>query len=424
LEEEAMKSRHLAIVIAAVAFVGTACGAATTASTVVPSATATAVPSAAPTTATPIATPSASPSAKTVTGHLAVGRQIQTATRLVDGRVLIAGGFNAGDVALASADLCDPTAGAFSQTGPLAVARGYDTATRLSDGRVLIAGGNPHQWQFDGPFLASAELYDPKTGTFGPTGSLATARNLHTATLLADGRVLIAGGNDAEAHSLASAEIYDPKTGKFSPTGSLATARGFHTATLLSDGRVLIAGGTSVGWNGPPFLASAEIYDPKTGRFTATRPMAVARGSHTATQLADGRVLITGGIDIGTHSLASAELYDPKTARFSATGSMAAARTFFEATLLADGRVLMTGGDPAGWGYDGPFLASAEIYDSKTGTFAATGSMADTRTYHTATLLSDGRVLVTAGYGDRGPLASAELFDPRSGAFSPTGSGG
>jgi hypothetical protein len=361
------------------------------------------------------------PGAATPIGQMAVGRQIQTATRLADGRVLVAGGYDAGDFALASADLYDPTTGAFSRTVPLAVARGYDTATRLSDGRVLIAGGNPHQWQFEGPFLASAELFDPKADTFGQTGSLATARNLHSATLLADGRVLIAGGNDTGTHSLAVAELYDPKTGTFSSTGSLATARSFHTATLLADGRVLIAGGTSVGWNGPPFLKSAEIYDPKTGRFTGTRPMAVARASHTAMLLADGRVLITGGTDTGVRSLASAELYDPKTGTFTATGLMTAARTFHEATLLADGRVLVTGGDPAGWGYDGPFLASAEIYDPKTGAFAATGPMANTRTYHTATLLADGRVLVAAGYGDLGPLASAEIYHPVTGQFSPAG---
>ena len=389
-----------------------------------PTPTPTSTSAAASTRPMPTPTPAATPGATTKTGQLAVGRQIQTATRLADGRVLVAGGYNAHDVALASADLYDPTTGTFSPTGSLAAARGYDTATRLSDGRILIAGGNPRQWQFDGPFLASAEVYDPKTGTFGPTGSLATPRNLQTATLLADGRVLIAGGNDTEANSLASAELYDPKTGTFSPTGSLATARSFHTATLLADGRVLIAGGTSVGWDGPPFLASAEIYDPKTGRFTGTGPMTVARGSHTSTLLSDGRVLIGGGTDIGTRSLASAELYDSKTGTFTATRLMTAARTFYEATLLADGRVLVTGGDPAGWGYDGPFLASAEIYDPKTRTFVATGPMADRRTYHTATLLSDGRVLVTAGYGDLGPLTSAELYDPKSGAFSPAGSGG
>jgi len=377
---------------------------------------------AAPTrTAAPVPTHPATPRATTMTGQLTVGRQIHSATRLTDGRVLVAGGFDAGDIALASADLYDPTTGAFSPTGPLAVPRGYDTATRLSDGRVVIVGGNPRQWQFEGPFLASAELYDPNTGTFGPTGSLATARNLHTATLLADGRVLITGRNDTEAHSLASAEIYDPKTGTFSATGSLATARAFHTATLLADGRVLIAGGTSAGWDGHPFLKSAEMYDPKTGRFTGTGPMAVARGSHTAALLGDGRVLITGGTDIGTRSLRTAELYDPNTGTFSATAPMAAGRTFDEATLLADGRVLVTGGDPAGWAYDGPFLASAEIYDPKTGRFAATGPMADRRTYHTATLLANGRVLVTAGYGDGGPLASAEIYDPSGGSFSPAG---
>jgi large repetitive protein len=373
--------------------------------------------------ATLTATPTAALSATSPTGQLTVGRQIHTATPLADGRVLVAGGYAANDVALASAALYDPATGTFNPTGPLATARGYDTATRLSDGRVLIAGGNPRQWQFDGPFLASAELYDPKSGTFSPTGSLVTARNLQTATLLLDGRVLIAGGNDTEAHSFASAELYDPTTGTFSPTGSMVVARGFHTATRLADGRVLIVGGASAGWNGD-FLASAEIYDPKTGKFTATGGMAVARGNHTASLLPDGRVLITGGTDTGTSSLALAEIYNPETGKFATTGPMMAARTFHEATLLADGRVLVTGGDPAGWIYNGPFLATAEIYDPKTGKFTPTGSMSDRRTYHTATLLADGRVLVIAGYGDAGPLASAEIFNPTKGTFSPAGSGG
>ena len=372
--------------------------------------------------ATAATVPSTRPTATSPTGQMTVGRQIQTATALDDGRVLVAGGYTRGDVALASAFLFDPQTATFTPAGFLAAARGYDTATRLVDGRVLIAGGNPQQWQFNGPFLASAELFDPKTGTFSPTGALATARNLQTATLLADGRVLIAGGNDRQAHALVSAELYDPKTGTFSPTGSLVAARGFHTATLLADGRVLITGGAANGWNGN-FMASAELHDPETGTFTATGSMADPRGNHTAILLADGRVLITGGTGDGTTSHASAELYDPKTGTFTATGSMAA-RTFHDATKLGDGRVLVTGGDPAGWLYDGPFLASADIYDPKTGTFTETGSMASRRTYHTATLLADGRVLVTAGYGDTGPLASAEIYDPKTGTFAPTGSGG
>jgi phosphatidylserine/phosphatidylglycerophosphate/cardiolipin synthase-like enzyme len=351
-------------------------------------------------------------------------RSDQTATLLLGGHVLIVGGYDTGR-ALDSANLFDPDTEVFTATGSLAAGRSYDTATRLPDGRVLVVGGNPHDWTFNGPFLASAELFDPMTGTFSATGSLATGRNLHTATLLLDGRVLIVGGNDTEPLSLASAELYDPKTGTFSPTGSMAAARGFHTATLLDDGRVLITGGTSVAWDGPPFLASAELFNPKSGTFSPTGPMTAARASHSATLLSDGRVLLTGGIrtEGGETSLASAELYDPKSGTFTATGPMTDGRTFHEATLLADGRVLVTGGDPDGWKYDGPFLASAEIYDPTTGAFTAAGAMVEGITSHSATLLADGRVLIAGGYAGV-DLASGEIYDPQLGTFRLLGSGG
>jgi phosphatidylserine/phosphatidylglycerophosphate/cardiolipin synthase-like enzyme len=310
----------------------------------------------------------------------------------------------------------------------MATARGFDTATPLSDGRVLFAGGDPERWNYTGSLIASAELYSPTTGTFGPTGSMATPRNLHTATLLLDGRVLITGGSDTFQHAVASAELYDPTTGTFSPTGSMTTARGFHTATLLLDGRVLIAGGDGKGWGtGQTFLASAEIYDPKKGTFTATGSMATMRSTHAATLLVDGRVLITGGyndVNNGSTSLATAELYDPKTGKFTPSGSMAEARTFHAATLLADGRVLVAGGAADGWDYRGPFQASAELYDAKTGRFTATGPMADKRVSQTATLLPDGRVLIAGGYDGLADVDTAELFDPATGAFSPAGSGG
>jgi galactose oxidase-like protein len=356
------------------------------------------------------------PTATTPAGQMTHGRSDQTATALADGRVLIAGGYSS-QATISSADLFDPATGTFTATGPLAVARGYHTATLLRDGRVLIAGGNPRNWTFNGPFVAQAELYDPNSGTFSRTGLMGTARNLHTATLLADGRVLIAGGNDAEAHSVATAEIYDPASGTFSPTGSMTVARGFHTATLLADGRILITGGCATGWNGP-FVASAEIYDPTSGTFTRTGTMAEPRVSHTATLLADGQVLITGGTADGTTSLASAELFNPKTGKFTAAGPMTAGRTFHEATLLTDGRVLLTAGDPAGWAYDGPFLDTAEIYDPNAGTFTATGRMADKLTSHSATLLADGRVLIAGGFDRYMDVATAELFDPQTGTFS------
>ena len=260
------------------------------------------------------------------------------------------------------------------------------------------------------------------TARVGLTGPLVVGRQIHTATDLADGRVLIAGGYDVNDDMVDSAVLYDPNTGVFSPTGSLATARGTFTATLLADGRVLITGGGPTAWNHPdPFFASAELYDPTTGTFTNTGSMATPREAHTATLLADGRVLIAGGNDANGDAVASAELYDPATGVFSATGSMTTARGYHTATRLADGRILVAGGSPGAWSYQGPMLDSAEIYDPKAGTFKATGSMADVRAWHAAALLADGRVLVTGGTSGTDDLGSAEAYDPTTGTFSPTG---
>jgi hypothetical protein len=387
------------------------------------------------------AAPSAAPAA-TPTGSMTTERAYQTATLLADGRILIAGGYGSVQhgnlilqgVAVASAELYDPMTGTFSPTGSMSVPREGHTATLLADGRVLISGG------YGSGVLASAELYDPKTGTFSATGSMNVPREVHTATLLADGRVLIVGGDDG-GRARATAEIFDPKTFTFSPTGPMATARTGASATLLPDGRVLIAGGTGP-YTTSPDMASAELYDPKTGTFSATGSMTAARFQQTATLLSDGRVLIAGGSDNGGQGLTSAELYDPKTGTFAATGSMTAARFQQTATLLSDGRVLIAGGFIAGGATAGgaiagvnstanvpsldlvvPSLALAELYDPSTGTFTATGSMRTPRAAHTATLLPDGRVLVAGGAtntaGDL--LASTELYDPKTGTFGPTG---
>jgi WD40 repeat protein len=276
---------------------------------------------------------------------MADARNGQTATLLQDGRVLIAGG--SGD---STAELYDPKTVTFGQTGPMNVARTVGaTATLLQDGRVLIAGGSDSS--VDQKPLASAELYDPRTDTFGPTGSMARARSGHTATLLQDGRVLLVGGLDSSSGILATAELYDPKTGKFVSTGSMSTGRYTgHTATLLQDGRVLLVGGNASSVQEKP-LAAAELYDPETSKFVSTGPMAEARDGQTATLLLDGRVLIAGGADN------TAELYDPKAGVFGPTGSMVESRASHSATLLADGRVLIAGGasDPAAG-------ASAELY--------------------------------------------------------------
>jgi hypothetical protein len=428
-----VRRRRLATLIAVVALAGAGCGGAMTAvPTVTPTQVATAAsmasPTVAPAPATPAWTPTSAASAASPTGRLTDPREFHTATLLADGRVLLAGGFR-DDVPVASADVFDPATDSFTATAPMAVARVWHTATRLSDGRVLITGGNPVEWNFSGAMHASAELFDPKTGTFSPTGSMATGRSLHSATLLRNGRVLIVGGSDALHHALTSAELYDPTTGRFSPAGSMKTARAFHTATLLDDGRVLVTGGSAVGWDPVPgdFVASSEVFDPKTGTFSPTGSMAAERVFHTATLLADGRVLVTGGAYTPTkgsiYSRDTVELYDPKTGTFGKAGSMSDDRTLHQATPLPDGRVLVTGGSADGWSYPGIPLASADIYDPRTGTFTPTGSLADARFSHTATILPDGRVLVAGGYDGRADLDTDELYGPAAGTFGPTRGG-
>jgi len=347
--------------------------------------------------------PGQSPGTFASTGSMSHARVAGTATLLTDGRVLMAGGFVPAGGVFSTAELYDPKTGTFSATGSMIVARYEHTATRLADGRVLIAGG------MDGTKdLATAEIYDPATGAFSLTGSMVKARASQTATLLADGRVLVAGGNHPDIKTdvpTASAELYDPKTGTFSATGSMAVARINTTATLLPDGMVLIAGGSD--GTVDKGLKSAELYDPATGTFGATGPLTIDRASATTTLLLDGRVLVAGGY--GTQGqFSSAELYDPETGIFSPTGSMARPREGHSATRLADGRVLILGA--------GEVNGAAELYDPTTGTFKAAGSLPYAQTGAMTTLLLDGRVLIVGGAGFAEgqfvSFASAVLYRP------------
>jgi hypothetical protein len=286
-------------------------------------------------------------------------------------------------------------------------------AVNLNDATVLVVGGLATQ--SNGVKVKSnlAELYQMGSHTFVATGSMGDARYGHTATLLRDGRVLVVGGADMMdgIDNLATAELYNPLTGKFTRTGSMAQGRANHTATLLADGRVLIAGGYG---GGTLPLASAEIYDPTTGKFTTTGPMTVARMNHTATLLAGGSVLITGGVDSNSNVLSSAEIYNSSSATFHATGSMTTPREVHTATTLGDDRVLIVGGFTGGSPSLGPVvLASAEIYNPGTGKFTATGSMKTARQGHTATLLIYGQVIVAGGTG----TDSMEVYWPDTGQF-------
>ncbi len=295
-------------------------------------------------------------------------------------------------------------ASTFAGTGSLATARGFHTATLLPSGKVLVAGGVDSS---SAP-LASAELYDPATGTWAATGSLATARYFHTATLLSNGKVLVAGGAGGN-NNTAIAELYDPTTGTWASTGTLATARSQHTATLLPNGKVLVVGG----WSPGGYLASAQLYDPATGIWSPTGSLATARDWHTATLLANGKVLVAGGETSGSAILASAEVYDPTPGTWSATGALATARRYFTATALANGKVLAVGGQTSG--------ASTELYDASTGIWSATGSLASPLFGHAATRLDNGTVLVAGGVGEADYETRAQVYDPVTGLWRATG---
>jgi len=325
---------------------------------------------------------------------LEVERAAHTATRLADGRVLVAGGIRAGEAALASAEAYDPSTRDFSAAGAMTSVRSGHTATLLRNGLVLLAGG----FDDEDP-VRTAELYDPATGRFERTGSLTAPRGGATATLLRDGRVLVAGGYDG-SRSLRSTDLYDPKSGRFSRAGAMRTARAAHTATRLRDGRVLVTGG-----NTPDRVSrSAEIYDPRTRRFSATGSLAIRRHKHAAALLGNGRVLVLGGSDERDwrRRYRTAEVFDPRTGRFSTTGLLSQARFKMPdaVAVTPSGAVLVAGG--------------AQVVDRfRAGRFVPVAKLDAARYYSTATLLRDGSLLIVGGYDESiTPTARSFLYKP------------
>ena len=343
------------------------------------------------------------------------------------GFVLLAGGQGNQQFALASAELFNPSTNAFAAASPMKDARADHTATVLPGDTILVAGGEGAS----GRALSSAELYDPVSGKFSALASkMDTARAEHTATLISgcscplDGKVLIAGGTTAPGSlgtTLRSAELFDPATGKFTATGAMKSTRARHSATLISSGplagNVLIAGGTSDESGGD--VATAELYDPATGQFTPTGRMSTPRENHSATFLSPsivsgnlaGSVLVAGGGDVSAPS-DSAEVFNPQTATFSPVGAMTTARTMQAAVLLGSGKVLIAGGQSS----DTDFLQSAELFDPAHATFAATGPMRNLHVGATATVLESGSALIAGGRS-----AFADLYDPMAGTFTATG---
>jgi Galactose oxidase, central domain/Kelch motif len=340
-------------------------------------------------------------------GAMNAGRYRHTATRLGDGKVLVAGGFSdcptspttaPRPCSLSTAELYDPATARFTPTGSMLVARGSHTATLLEDGRVLIAGGADVGGL--NSVRASAEIYDPATGAFTSAGDMAVARASHSSTRLANGKTLLAGGETDEGFTT-TAELYDPSTGTFNATGSLVAPSYFHTATLLGDGRVLIAGG-----NGAEV---AELYDPATGAFTLTGSMMKPRWAPRAALLQDGTVLMAGGEYYNGDAIPSAELYDPVTGTFTMIGPMFIGHVGHTAAVLPSGVVLFAGGF---YGYVSGAGNTTEIYDPSRKRFLL--AVPTLPAESVAILLADGRVLFTGGFGlagsGLGSLAEAHFF--------------
>jgi len=374
--------------------------------------------------ATGLATGTAAPAAAsqssgawTKTGSMTTPRESQTATLLQNGQVLVVGGTSTGP----GAELYNPATGKWAATSSPACCGGGSTATVLQNGQVLLAGG--YALGGGGTVTSSAELYNPATGMWAATGSMTTARIGHTATMLPSGQVLVAGGGgtcvNGSCPIFASAELYNPATGTWTQTGSMSTGRYLHTATLLPNGQVLVAGGgNGTGIGSLLSLSSAELYHPATGTWTATGSMNFPRFGQPAWLLPNGQVLVVCGVNDPGVPQCVAELYNPATGTWTQDGqaSVSAARDY-SAALLSTGKVLISGGENGGYPAKITVSGAAALFDPATGTSTFTGSMTIPREFHTLTPLPDGQVLAAGGrtQNNKGTFsitASAELYTP------------
>jgi len=344
---------------------------------------------------------------RTLNSFTQVARINHTATLLKDGRVLIVGGYRCErdkEVchfdALSSAELFDPVTEKFSATSPMSVARVGHTATLLDNGKVLITGGGTSALE-----PATSEVYDPATGSFAPTGEGGMQRNGQTATALANGRVLVAGGWFLEPNPLAwvptkTAQVYDQATQTFSAVGDMPGVQAAHTANVLLNGDVFMAGG-AVG-NCPAVQTTVAIFHSDNSSISPGVNLPQPRVLHTATTLDDGRVLITGGTydycvwDTPSRDVAydTAVIFNPATSTYSPGLLMRERRWGHTATLLNDGKVLVVG-------------ATAELFDPATSSLVITGdpNAPSLNGFRTATRLSDGRVLIV------GSTSPAEIYE-------------
>jgi len=345
---------------------------------------------------------------------LSLPRFIHKASVLDDNRVLLTGGAFAIWQITNTVDVFDPVTNTISPAANMSVQRWGHSSTTLPDGRVLVAGGRTGISPASAVVLATAEIYDPATNTWSPTGSMNVARRSHTETLLPNGSVLICGGGDSVSTSgqmpIQSCELYDPATGAFSIAGDMTVARTSHNATLLDDGSVLIAGGSvGAGTSTPTNLA--ELYDPSDNSFTPVGPMNFTRLAQAPAKLRDGRVVF-GNAYAGAGAISpDSEIYDPATQAFTIIDDMVKQRIDIGGLTLLDGTVLIAGGVATG-SFGAIFHSSSEVYDPVADRWRLSGIMSDGRDEFSGALLSDGRVLITGGFTrPAGQTTGSRLLD-------------
>lgn len=355
-----------------------------------------------------------------------------------------------------------PFVGKFINTSALETQRTGHTATLLQNGNVLVVGGGGLTTQdynaagcrssamhvlyscdytlpiyrtvlgslvytsiFTISSFLTTEQYNHINGTWTTSASLNTARSLHTATLLPNGKVWVVGGVGSNRGMLASSEIYDPTSDTWTPSANLTEARAGHTATLLLNGKILVVGGSTGTYPATQRTSSTELCDITSNTCSTVGSLSFARSGHTATLLPNGKVIVVGG-GKGSVGPTSVEIFDPSTNEWSVEGDYPSTVEGQTATLLPDGKVLFAGGIPSP---ASPPVSTSILYDSETNTWIPAGNMITARAFHTATLLPNGKVLVAGGHTSN-PLfpplsptitSSAEIFDPLTNAWSLTG---
>jgi N-acetylneuraminic acid mutarotase len=336
----------------------------------------------------------------TSAGTMSVPRSGHNATPVSGGKVLVTGGDTGLSTGTASAQLYDPATNSWSSIASMATERTSHTATLLNSGRVLITGGHEYG-PFSTNYLASSELYDPWTTTWRPAAGMTSGRAWNGLAVLNDGRVLAAG---LDSSGSTSAQLYDPSLNGWASAASTTAGHAWSTTTRLGNGKVLVAGTTLT----TP-LTSAELYDPAGNSWSSVGAASSVRSDHTATVLADGRVLIVGGRSTGAipAPVNTVTIFDPATNLWTVKASMSVARVNHAAALLGNGKVLVTGGFNVG-GY----LSSSEIYDPGTNTWTSAAPMNSARAEHTLTLMVNGKVLVAGGHDSSTYSTVPQVYDP------------